>query len=198
MNTRVIKGFFLGCILIAVGGLAGCADGGGSGDDLLILVNGGGGPNSNDACANNPQSVLDGVQCSVTVLVDDLADITAGTPLEDFIQCIDPLGNDVVEGPDSVLNTLLIALAEQNPDPAAFQAALEDLAAALASLGENLPNALLALGADPDAIAACNGGGGGGGGGGAPIPLDPDQLSGLCAVPTIGPQLVGGLGGTCP
>jgi hypothetical protein len=194
MSEKMLRGVLLGGLCAAVMMLGGCADDGDSGL-------GGGGPGdpgggSDDFCVANPQSVLDGVQCSVTTLVDDLALILEGTPLEDFIQCLDPLGNDVIEGPDSVLNTLLAALAEQNPDPSDFQAALADLAQALASLGTNLPAALQALGGDPDAIAYCNGGPPPDGGGG--IPLDPDQLSGLCAIPTIGPGLIGALGGTCP
>jgi hypothetical protein len=197
MNLKWGQGLLVAATLSVAGLLAGCADGDGS-DDLIKIIEGGGGGGggSDDFCVANPQSVLDGVQCSVTTLVDDLAGILAGTPLENFVQCIDPLGNDVVEGPDSVLNTLLAALAEQNPDPSDFQAALADLAQALASLGTNLPAALQALGGDPEAIAYCNGGPPPGGGGG--IPLDPDQLSGLCAIPTIGPGLIGALGGTCP
>ena len=167
--------------------LSGCADDGGSGDDLLIIV--GGGP-GNYNCESD-DSVLDGAQCSVTELVDDLAAIFNDTPLEDFIQCIDPLANDLIEGPDSVLNTILKALAEQSASPEEMQQAIMDLATALASLGENLPNALLALSGDNEAIAACNNGGGG-------DPLDPDQLAPLCALPTIGPALVEGIGGTCP
>jgi hypothetical protein len=194
VNSQKVWKLLLPALLLATLGMAGCADGGGDGDDLLILVNGG--PNGGNADCEGGNSVLDGAQCSVTVLVDDLGAILNGTPLEPFIQCIDPLANDLVDGPDSVLNTLLIALAEQNPDPAAFQAAIQDLATALASLGENLPNALLALSGDDEAIAACVNGTGGGSGGGDP--LDPDQLAPLCALPTIGPALVGAIGGTCP
>lgn len=172
--------------LLAVPGiLAGCADGGGD-DDLAVIIGDG---NSN---CESDDSVLDGSQCTVSELVDDLGAIVNGTPLEPFIQCIDPLANDLVDGPDSVLDTLLEALATQNPDPAAFQAAIMDLATALASLGENLPNALLALSGDDAAIAACVSGTGGGGGS---TPLDPTAL---CAIPTVGPQLVAALGASCP
>jgi hypothetical protein len=191
-KSKLVRMTMLAAVMGCTGFLMGCADGGGDGDDLLILVSGG--PNGGNCESDN--SVLDGAQCTVTVLVDDLADIFAGTPLEPFIQCIDPLANNLVDGPDSVLNTLLVALAEQNPDPAAFQNAVQDLADALASLGTNLPNALLALSGDDAAIEACVNGTGGGTGGGSP--LDPNQLSPLCALPTIGPALVGGIGGTCP
>jgi hypothetical protein len=188
VNFRKKRILLLPLIMAAIFGLTGCADGN---DDLFIP-----GPNSGNSTCESNISPLDGVQCSVTGLVDDLANILAGTPLEPFIQCIDPLANDLIDGPDSVLNALLVALAEQNPDPAAFQAALQDLANALASLGTNLPNALLALSGDDAAIEACVNGTGGGAGGGSP--LDPNQLEPLCTLPTIGPALVGGIGGSCP
>lgn len=193
-TSKLVRMTLLASVLCSVGFLTGCADGGGDGDDLLILVNGG--PNGGNSDCEGGNSVLDGAQCTVSVLVDDLAGVLAGTPLEPFIQCIDPLANNLVDGPDSVLNTLLVALQTQNPDPAAFQAAVQDLADALASLGVNLPNALLALSGDDAAIEACVNGTGGGTGGGSP--LDPNQLAPLCALPTIGPALVGGIGGACP
>lgn len=189
--TMLAKAFLIGSLSVFAGSLAGCADGGGGGDDLLVVVNGG--PNYN---CESDDSVLDGAQCSWSELVDDLAAILNGTQLEGFIQCLDPLGSDVIEGPDSVLDTLLTALAEQSASPEEMEAALMDMATALASLGDNLPNALLALSGDNEAIAACNNGGGGGGGGGDP--LDPGQLAAFCAIPTIGPALVEGLGENCP
>lgn len=189
MNTKYIKGLMMAGLLAMVGMLSGCADGGGGSDDDLFVAIGGGGGNSN---CESDDSVLDGAQCTVTELVDDLGAIVNGTPLEPFIQCIDPLANDLVDGPDSVLQFLLDALAAQNPDPAALQAAIMDLATALASLGENLPNALLALSGDDAAIAACVAGPGGGGGS---SPLDPTAL---CAIPVLGPQVVAAVGGSCP
>lgn len=187
MNTRQLMAVGL---IVSATLLTGCADGGGdSGDDLFIAIGGGGNRN-----CESDDSVLDGAQCTVSELTDDLAAILNGTPLEPFIQCVDPLANDLVDGPDSVLQTILTALATQNPDPAAFQAAIMDLATALASLGENLPNALLALSGNDEAIAACVNGTGGGGG----SPIDPGQLAPLCALPVVGPLLVEGVGGDCP
>lgn len=187
MNMKMMQRLFVTGLVTLTVGLAGCADGDGDSDDDLFIAVGGGGPQN----CESDDSVLDGAQCTVVVLVDDLAAIFNGTPLEDFIQCIDPLANDLVEGPDSLLQALLNALAQQSASPEELQQAVMDLATALASLGENLPNALLALSGDDEAIAACVNGGGAGGG-------DPALgLEALCAIPTLGPALVSAAGGTC-
>ena len=141
-----MRGVFLAGLLAGASLLSGCADDGGSGDDLLIIV--GGGP-GNYNCESD-DSVLDGAQCSVTELVDDLAAIFNDTPLEDFIQCIDPLANDLIEGPDSVLNTILTALAEQSASPEEMQQAIMDLASPFMSIAGVAEIKLPALGSASD------------------------------------------------
>ncbi|MGH8529518.1 MAG: hypothetical protein ACRETN_06705 [Nevskiales bacterium] len=116
----------------------------------------GGGPGAGGGQGGCPPgSVLNGAQCTVTDLVDELAEVLAGTPLEGFIQCLDPTVNDLAEGPDVLLQALLDALANQAADPAAVTDAATALADALTSLTVNVPNLLLALTGDPAAIAAC-------------------------------------------
>lgn len=192
MNTATLRKFAVVVIAAGVMGLTGChstdTEGG------IDPTQPGGGPGANPGAGSCPPgSVLNGAQCTVTDLVDELAEVLAGTPLEGFVQCLDPTLNDPVEGLDALAQALLDALANQSADPAAVQDAAGALAAGIASLGENVPNLILALSGDADAIAACTGGGGGGGGGSS-LPLDPTAL---CAVPTLGPAIVEAAGGAC-
>lgn len=161
MNTATLRKFAVVVIAAGVMGLTGChstdTEGG------IDPTQPGGGPGANPGAGSCPPgSVLNGAQCTVTDLVDELAEVLAGTPLEGFVQCLDPTVNDLAEGPDVLLQTLLDALANQGADPAAVQDAAGALADALASVGTNVPNLLLALSGDPAAVAACTGGGGGG------------------------------------
>ncbi len=158
MNMEMLRKLTVAAFAVGVLALSGCHST--DTDEGIDPTLPGGGPGAQPGGQGScpPGSVLNGLQCTVTVTVDELAGVLAGTPLEGFVQCLDPTVNDVIEGPDVLVQNLLDALQNQEADPAAVQESAEALAAALASLGENVPLVLMALAGDPAAIAQCTGG----------------------------------------
>lgn len=155
-------------------GVAACGADGGTGGS----GGGGGGGTSGSTILNPTQDI-------VSDLLTNLGGALGDTPLGPFIQCLDPTLNELLDGPDGLLTSLLSGIA--GADPAKLQAALTsgatDLATAIQSLTVNLPNALLALAGEASCEQYTPGtggtGGGGSGGGSGPTGTPLDQLIAL-------------------
>lgn len=195
MNKTMRKVAWMAVLGTAVG-LTGCLSSTETGFDPSKPNNGAGG-NGGGTVQCPEGSVLDGAQCTLSTLTTgEVAVLLVGTPLEGVVQCLDPTVNDIVDGPDALVQGLLDAL--QTQDPSGIQAAAGALADSLTSVGTNVPLVLSALQGDQTAINQCTGNGGtggaGGGGAGSGSPIDPTAL---CAIPTLGPQIVAQAGGSC-
>lgn len=128
-------------------------------------------------------SILDQTQTQASNTITGLSTQFAGTPLQGFVQCLDPTVNQLLDGPDSLLTHLLKSVNTTlgTQDPAALAAALQAgsgaLATSIQSLTVNLPKALLAL-AGQSSCQQYNGSTNSGSGGGtSSSPLD--QLTSL-------------------
>ena len=144
---------------------------------------GGGAGNINNSSSAN---ILDQTQSQASNTITGLANQLKGTPLQGFVQCLDPTVNQLLDGPDSLLTNLLrgINTGLGTQDPAAAAAALQagstDLAKAIQSLTVNLPNALLALAGQKTCTQYTGATTGGTGGSGLPTTGTPlDQLIAL-------------------
>lgn len=151
------------------------------------------GGNSGSASTNGGSgsaNILDQTQGQASNTITGLADQLKGTPLQGFVQCLDPTVNQLLDGPDSLLTNLLrgVNTGLGTQDPAAAAAALQagstDLATAIQSLTVNLPKALMAL-AGQGTCAQYTGpstGGTSGGTGGAGLPTTGTPLDQLIAL----------------
>lgn len=157
MKMEVLKKAGLVAMVAASMGLAGC----------LSSTDGGFDPSkpNNGATAGTgcPQGqVLQGAQCTVSSVVDDLAGLLGSTGIPGagaLVDCLDPTLNDVLSGVDqSLVTPLLTALSGQGDLATQITntaASAQNLASAIASLGLNVPTAIAALAGDPAAAAAC-------------------------------------------
>jgi len=109
------------------------------------------GTDSSSNSGNTSANLLDPVQTEANGVLTQLATQFAGTPLATFTGCLSPTVNQLLDGPDGLLTTVInglqTGLTTQNP--AVLQPALtsgvSDLTAGLQTLTTNLPAALAAL-----------------------------------------------------
>lgn len=107
--------------------------------------NGGSTNNGGGTQGSQTPNALASVQSQVSQLITAAATPFAGTPLQNFVLCLDPTLNQLLTGP----GVLLGSLQASSGNPQALQAALGTSGTALStsiqSLTVNLPKALLAL-----------------------------------------------------